>query len=150
MKFLVVLLLVIFPSTVLAQPLVSLPPGEDNITSLKKGAPAPYDGQLFDTNTSIRWGNWMQQYQLRLKIDVAAQKDIDDAKLTFMEEIRKIEREQYSRVTVDYQKKVRLLEEKLAAPTPWYRTQTFAFVMGAVCTTGVFALSVWAVDATKK
>jgi hypothetical protein len=43
-----------------AQPLTAVPPGEDQIFVVAKGQPAPVQGQLFDTPTAIRWGNYLQ------------------------------------------------------------------------------------------
>lgn len=150
MKLIALLLILTISTPALAQtPISTYPPGDDRIVSIKKGDPAPYDGQLFDTNTAFRWGNWMDQYRIRLKLDVEVQKNIDAVQIAYMNEVLKLERQQYATVTTDYQKKVQALEEKLAAPTTWYGTQTFSFVMGAVCMAGVFALSIWAIDSKK-
>jgi len=146
MRPLAILLLLIIPANASAQiPVVTFPPGEDRIVAVKKGDPTPYDGQLFDTNTAIRWGNWMQQYQVRLKLDVETQKALDAAQISYLNEVIKLERQRYTTVTDDYQKRIHALE----APTPWYGTQTFSFVMGALCMAGVFALSAWAIGEAK-
>ena len=151
MKFIAILLLIILPSTALAQtpPIITFPPGEDKIVAIKKGEPAPFDGQLMDTNTAIRWGNWMEQYQLRLKIDAEMHKSSVAIQNKYFEDMIKLERDQYRIVTEDYQLRITELETRLRAPKPWYETQTFSFVMGAATMAGVVALSIWALDATR-
>jgi len=150
-KLLTILLILTFSRSALGQtpPLVTFPPGDDRIVPLRNGQVAPFDGQLFDTNTALRWGNWMQQYQLRMKVDVETQKQLDMAQINYLNQVLELERKQYATVTTDYQKKVSDLEKQLQTPPPFYRTQTFSFVMGAVVMTGVFALSVWALEARK-
>lgn len=146
----IALLLVILPAEAMADPaIVTFPPGTDKIVALKKGQEAPYDGQLFDTPTSIRWGNWLEQYQLRLKIDVEAEKKISVAQIEYMNELLKIERKQYETVTKNYQVRIVELEKKLNEPRPWYKSGVFQFTMGAVCMAGVFALSTWAISSTE-
>lgn len=138
------------PPPIVFQPITTFPPGDDKIVGLKSGQSAPFDGQLFDSNTAIRWGNWMQQYQLRLKSDVELQKQTDGAEITYLTDVLQLERTKYTTVTQDYQKQITALDLQLSEATPWYKTQTFAFVMGVVCTAGAVSLGIWAFEARAK
>ena len=68
---LVALCLVLYSRTAFAEDSVprveDIPPGEDRIVSVTAGSPAPFTGQLFDPETSLRWANWLAQYKLRLQ-----------------------------------------------------------------------------------
>lgn len=118
----------------------TIPPGEDKISPLKKGEVAPYDGQLFDNYTALRWGNWLLQYKLRLRIDVEYQKKLWDADVELWKKKYEISETKYTVVTADYQKKVAALEtqvEKYRAEVEspaWYRSPITGFVLGVVVT----------------
>lgn len=60
---------------------VTYPPGDDKITVLRKGDAAPYTGQLYDDNTSVRWAIWLQQYKGRYALDLKAVEDSCQVKL---------------------------------------------------------------------
>lgn len=119
-----------------------IPTGADKIYPLRKGDVAPYDGQLFDNATGMRWGNWLMQYKLRLNNDVAYEQKLrtDDAKLC--EERRAISDQKYAIVTDTYQSNVAIMSAQLtqaqyeASNPPWYRSPFFSFTLGVV-TTGV-------------
>lgn len=143
------LLLCTFSSSVWAQAIPAFPPGEDKIVPLKKGDPAPYAGQLFDPATAIRWGNWLQQYQLRLKTDVETQKKVDEAQITYLNKILELERKQYTTVTTDYKGRLQRAEAELQSPA-WYRTPAFGVAVGILGTLGAVALGVAVVRAGSK
>lgn len=121
-----------------AQPLTAVPPGEDQIVVVAKGQPAPFQGQLFDTPTALRWGNYLQQCRVRLVSDVELQKKLDDADLRYTQRVLELEREKYARVTAALEKRVQETEEELRHP-PWYREPWFGVAVGVVATVGVLA-----------
>lgn len=117
-----------------------IPPGDDKIVPLKKGEPAPYDGQFFDNNTALRWGNWLLQYKFRLKADVELTQKLGATDVELWKNKYSLVEEKYTLVTKDYQKRVADLEtqtEKLRfeiANPSWYRSPLFGFVLGVVVT----------------
>ncbi len=133
-----------------------IPPGEDKIVPLKKGEPAPFDGQLFDTPTALRWGNWLLQYRLRLQADVEYQKKLGAADLELWKHKYELLDTKYVTVTSDYQKKVTALEvqndklrEEITNP-PWYRSQLFGFVTGIVVTGACVGLGFYTYSSLSK
>jgi len=152
------MLLVLFTSAAAAQvpPIESVPKGEDKIAILREGQKAPYAGQLFDPSTALRWGNWLQQYKYRLKWDVQRAQSLCEAETTYRDELLKAEERRALTVEMDLRsrlvasEKERLRVEELLRNPAWYTTRTFGVVTGVVATVGVFALSVWAIDASTR
>ena len=143
-------------SNVLAEDVQDIPPGQDKIVPLKKGDPAPYDGQLFDTPTALRWGNWLLQYKLRLKSDVDYQKKLGEADVGLWKHKYELLESKYTMVTTDYQKKVVDLEtqttklrDEIANP-PWYRSPLFGFVTGIVVTGACVGLGFYTYSSISK
>jgi hypothetical protein len=114
-------------------PLTPVPPGPDVILTMPKGTPAPVDGHLFDQPTALRWANYLQQCNSRLKLDVVYQYKVDQADVTMLQTQLKLERDQYSTVTADLQKRLTQAQMEAASP-PFYKTVTFGLVVGVVLT----------------
>src|SRR5690606_16021630 len=93
MKFKALLVVTLLASNAAAQasPVESIPPGDDHIEPIRKGQPAPYDGQLFDPSTALRWANWLQQYKYRLKLDVEYEQNICKVELEHKSDLLKAE-----------------------------------------------------------
>jgi len=148
----VLVLLLVFPSTARAQSVESIPPGPDKIQPLQLKEPAPYSGMLYDYDTALRWGNWLKQYQLRLKIDVEAEKKKCDVELAAGRKIlaltegahKESERDLKARVLKLEQRNVEL-EKELRNPS-WYNTRTFGVIVGVTGSALLFGLSVYALD----
>jgi hypothetical protein len=136
-----------------APPIVSIPPGPDKITSLKKGDKAPYDGQLFNIDTAIRWGFWLQQYKYRLAADVKEQRHLCEVEKEFKDTALVVEKTRARTVEKDLRDRLvkseqaRVNAEEDARNPPWYSTVEFGIAIGVISTAAVFALAVWAVDA---
>ena len=66
---LLLLLIALTPSRTLASEsgIVDIPPGDDVIVPITKGSISPITGQVFESATSLRWANWLQQYRFQLK-----------------------------------------------------------------------------------
>ena len=133
----------------------TIPPGDDRIVPLRKGGPAPFDGQLFDNNTALRWGNWLLQYKFRLKADVDYQKKLGEADVELWKKKYDLVENKYVTVTGDYQKQVFDLRSDVAKykdealNPPWYRTPTFGFILGVVATGAVIGLGVYTYHSLK-
>lgn len=158
MRFLVLLLILLLPGLASAQdakpkPVETIPPGEDKITPIRKGQLAPYDGQLFDIDTAIRWGFWLQQYKYRLEADALYYQQVCRVETDFQGRKFRIEEERNRKIEEDLNKRLlrseeaRLVAEEEVRNPAWYRTPEFGGVVGVVMTVGVVALAIWAVDA---
>lgn len=143
MKRIISLLLCLSMTTpVLAQEraVQDIPPGEDQITPMRKGEAAPYDGQLFSNPTSLRWANWLKQYQLRLQLDEDYNKRMCAAETDYRDRLLEIERQKYTEVTGSYQVQVATRDNQIqqlrfeASNPPWYKTVWFGFTVGVVVT----------------
>ena len=126
------LLLFAYPRTAAAEPtLKAIPEGEDNITVVVEGQKAPHSGQLFDTPTALRWGNYLEQCQVRLKADVELAERTEQAHTQFWKTKSEAQDRQYLVVTEDYQKQVADLTYKVNNP-PFYKTMWFGVLVGVV------------------
>ncbi len=138
-----------------AQDFPPIPPGEDKIVVVREGEKAPFTGQLFSAETSLRWANWLGQYKLRLRTDVAYQAKVDQADLTLAREMLQIERDKYKVVVGDYQERlgqaqVRLdaLDAEIRSPS-WYRSPWFGLGAGVLGTGIAIGLGAFALHAAK-
>jgi len=149
MYWLIVLCILLFTPAVDAQEIVTIPPGDDVIISIQKGEPAPYDGQLFSVDTSIRWSFWLQQYKLRLKEDVEKERrdckiklDYKDKELTLRVTMHKeIERDLTERLKRS--EKGRLEAEDAARNPSFWRSFEFGLITGVVISSVVAVLTAW-------
>lgn len=111
-------------------PVVPVPTGDDNIVVVHKNDPAPFTGQLFDQPTALRWANYLQQYKFRLQADVEYQKKYDEIALQLAQKRLELERDQYQRVTADFQKRLTDAQKQLAEGPPWYSSFGFGVALG--------------------
>lgn len=132
--------LCIIPRPIHAGDIRDIPPGEDRIVVLQQGEKAPFTGQLYDSNTALRWANWLLQYKFRLKTDVDYIKSLWDADVRYTKSLLEIEKNKYLQVTTDYQKQtaehqttILKLQEELRNP-PFYRSVWFGVLLGVVIT----------------
>jgi len=130
-----------------------VPPGDDIIRPLQKGAPAPFAGQLFSPETALRWGNWLTQYRYRLTIDVKRERALCAIEQEHSKELLRIEKQRALAVESSLTEHLRssevkrqALEERLRNP-PWYQSIELGMVIGAVSTVAVLAVSIWALEA---
>ena len=140
--------LFLFSSPLKAQELPQvkdIPTGNDVIISLRKGESAPYDGQLFDNPTSMRWANWLRQYKVFLPQQVELERSLGEAKAEVWKQKYNLLEKQYTFSQNEYGKRITNLELQVASP-PWYQTVWFGMAVGATVTA---TASVIAVLATK-
>jgi hypothetical protein len=141
-QVLVVALLLTVATTVSAQERVlqDIPPGEDRITEVRKGEAAPYDGQLFDHPTALRWANWLIQYQLLLQVDGEYQRKVCKAEIDYRNQLIALEQEKYQQVTHDYQGQLAIRDAQISQlrmeleHPKWYRSVWFGVTAGVVAT----------------
>lgn len=136
--FFFVLLLCLLPSIARAEPteaspLIPVPSGPDVITSVKKGDPAPHDGQLFDPATAIRWANFLQQANVRLKFDPLFQYKVGQVEIDALKKTLVLEQDKYKTVTAELQDRLTEAQKEAANP-PFYKTFGFAFGVGVAAT----------------
>lgn len=131
---------------------VDYPPGEDNIVPLALGEPAPFDGQLFSTDTAIRWGFRVQRLRLQLEQDVAREREICAAQDDLSETKARLEQENHTfqlqtlRGQLEREHQVsaelwtRLVE---SSDIPWYKSWTFGLIVGVVTAGTIAGLGIW-------
>lgn len=128
-------------SLALAQDVQDIPTGDDIIQPLRRGEAAPFDGQLFDIDTSLRWANWLNQYKIKLE----AQKKLDSAlcqsDLSFQRDMDEIEIKGLNELNTDLKTRLtrseqQRLQEQLDN-NAWYSSVWFGAVLGAVGAAGL-------------
>lgn len=157
MIYRVIILCLLIPSLAWGQqvPIETIPPGEDKITSVKKGQLVPYDGQLFDIDTSIRWAFWLQQYKYRLAADVEKEQKFCETRVGHEKSVLLVEKDRNKKVEEDLRARLgkseqaRIQAEEDARNPPWYTTAEFGIVVGAVAAAAVFAVTAWALGESK-
>lgn len=157
MKHLVFLFALLLSSVVHAQDsgIVTIPPGDDLIIQMDKGEPAPYGGQLFSTDTALRWGFWLQQYRLRLKLDVETAENKCKVQLEYKDKELQIEKSRAAAMEEDLEARlVRSEEHSLkwqdeATNPSFFKTFEFGLLVGVVVTGAVSAAIAWAVGQQK-
>ena len=130
------------------EPIEIIPDGPDRIVPLALGEPAPFSGQLYDPDTALRWANWLEQYRLRLTLEVNFQRNICTIKTAYGDARLDIERERATRAEAALEASLRRRERELdlALNPPWYRTTWFGVAAGTAGTLAVTALAAWAVS----
>lgn len=147
----------LIPSVLYAQtpPIATIPPGDDKISVIHKGDQAPSDGQLYSTDTALRWAFWLQQYKYRLKSDVEQVQQVCKAETEYRDKSLVVEKTRADKVEKDLadrllrSEKARLSAEDEARNPPWYRTREFGLVLGVVGTARLVSLSVWVIQTRK-
>lgn len=144
MKYQALIAVLLIPSLALAEgPLpkpdvVTFPLGDDNIVAVKKGDPAPYAGQLYDTDTALRWAVWLQQYKLRYGTDLKAAQDNCTVLVAREGVYRSIEAERNAKSEKDLRdrllaaEKSRLEAEEKLRNTPFWKEPTLWYATGVV------------------
>lgn len=125
-----------------------IPPGDSHITVVRQGEPAPYQGQLFDDATALRWANWLKQAKLVYRIDMEALHKQNEADHKLQEQKLLLQQEQYNLVVTEYSRKLKEAEQDSRNP-PWYRTMWFGAVLGGTAVAVVGVVSIWAVGQLK-
>lgn len=125
-----------------------IPPGEDVISPLKKGDPAPFDGQLFNNQTALRWANWLKQYQFKLKTDVELEQKKCSLDASAWQQKYQIQRDFYEQQLVLQIQDKRNLQSQLDN-RPWYSSVWFGVAIGVVSTGLLVGGTAYALHAAK-
>jgi hypothetical protein len=116
-----------------AQEVIPVPPGQDVIIPVRKGATVPDDGQLFDNATALRWANYIVQYKNLVVTNKELDQKVCAADTSLAATKLELMQKQYDTVTKDLQDKLTKSQEAQANP-PWYHTTTFGVIVGIVGT----------------
>lgn len=119
------------------EPLKAVPPGDDKIVSIKEGDKAQFAGQLFSSDTALRWANFLEQAHVRLRVDVERERAIAAAKERALEERLRLEKQRSELLLSEYQKQI----DRLTKPDPWYKSPVVPF-MGGVLTMTIVTVTV--------
>jgi hypothetical protein len=135
----------LWSSKAFGQDFTSNPPGDDKIEPVSKGEAVPFSGQLFDTNTALRWGNYLEQCRVRLKVDVQWQQQLGQVEVNQWK--TKYELVQRHNETIEryYQEENLRLRQELESP-PFYRTPWFGVTVGVVGTVLAVSATAWLVS----
>lgn len=167
MNWRVFLLIFLFPAFLFAQTpvlpevprfeLSPVPSGDDVITVLPKGQPAPYSGQLYDPATALRWANYLEQYKLQLDLCYRTSGELRGLERQYWSRLIDIESSTHKEIRLDLQTRLERVEQKnaelegeLSKGPPWYNSRTFGVVVGFVGGVGLTVLSIWAVNAASQ
>lgn len=138
-----------------APQVVTYPPGDDKVVVVKKGDPAPYQGQLFDDNTALRWAMWLQQYKARYGLDMKAEQDTCKVKLDHAGALAGIEAERASKVEEEFRGRLAAteaqrikLEEELRNPG-FFKQPGFWYGLGVGTTIVAVVATAYVVHETK-
>lgn len=125
---------------------VDVPPGENVIVVLPEGARAPFAGQLFDAATTLRWGNRIVRYRMRIHLlEEELRVCHEESEASTARQLQIVE-ESYTReiegLRTDLRDQATRYEGELASlrNPPFYETWGFAFGMGALATAVVVAV----------
>jgi hypothetical protein len=137
--------LLLYSGSLYAQEVAAVPPGADQIIPVKKGTVVPFDGQLFDNNTSLRWANWLVQYKNLVTTNKELDQKVCSADTTLADTKYALLQKQYDTVTQDLQTKLTAAQTELASP-PWYRTVGFGVALGVVGSLALVGITAYAVQ----
>jgi hypothetical protein len=108
---------------------VNIPAGEDKIVPMKKNEPSPFEGQLFDNDTALRWANWLVQYKQLVKTNAALQKRLCEIDVNLANRKLEIEQEKNNKIVPDLEAKLAKATNEAEHP-PFYRTFWFGATVG--------------------
>jgi len=148
------LLLISSSASAQSPPIQTIPAGTDKIVPLQLGQPAPFSGQLFSAETSLRWANWLQQYKYRLDIDTKLVVQQCTVETGYRDRLLEIEKARAVVVEKDLRDRLlkadqdRMNVEKEAANPAWYRTVWFGAGVGIATGLIFTSLSIWAIKSS--
>lgn len=134
MRMLLVFVFLAFSAPVSAQlEPPDIPPGEDHIEALSAGSLAPFDGQLLETDTAIRWANRLRWYRHELQLQTELHAEALVAVQDSREAAIRIVEASYSREIEGLRQDLRdQAETFVKAKRPFVRTGAFGFIVGVV------------------
>jgi hypothetical protein len=118
-------------------------PPVDVIEPIKRGQTAPFDGQLFDTPTAIRWGLRLRDYQTLAQAQLTKEQGVCKANLDYKDSVMRAAAEKDDILINDLKQRVlradgaRVKAEYSLDHPAWYSTMWFGFGVGALSTVAV-------------
>ena len=126
----------------ISAPILTIPAGDDHIMSLEKGQTAPYAGHLFDTDTALRWANWLEQYKFRLGLDAGVERAKCKVELEYRTDVTSIERARTDTIQADLQTRLQRSEKRNIELSneimnrSFFSSMEFGLLLGVVATSG--------------
>lgn len=126
------------PEYHITPPIQAIPEGDDVIVVMTAGEAAPFDGQLYDPMTALRWSNWLTQMKTRLVLDVQRERRACDAKVQHQINLLEFEEERGATVEEDLRARILSVETRNAelyeatVNPSWFRSMEFGVVLGVV------------------
>ena len=111
-----------------------LPPGEDVFTPLKKGETAPHDGVLFDKDTALRWGGYLEQYRAAMDREVRFRDELLSVELNRIRETQQLVMEVKNQELLRALQRATELEKEARKPLPFYKSVWFGVATGVTVT----------------
>lgn len=152
MRWLILVWVLLCAQVAVAQDVVTIPEGDDLIISMDKGEQAPYAGQLFSNDTALRWGFWLKQYKVRLKLDVETEQSKCKARLDFKDKELQLQIGKYEAIEKSLETRLKRSEERAikwqeeALDRSFFRSFEFGVIVGVVVS-GVVAIAVaWGIN----
>jgi hypothetical protein len=134
----------------LSPPLADVPPGEDVIVPLRLREPAPFEGQLFSTDTALRWGFWLRQWQSRYKADVAYERNTCAIRMKHQSDLNEALELRSQTLTEDLRARLSRTEQartdaefEVANPG-FFSSPGFYYGLGVLTSAALVGLGVWA------
>lgn len=110
---------------------------------IKKGEPAPYDGQVLTVPLAIDLGQKAAHCDERIRLDVDFAKEVAAVKLSEEQELHRIDNQ-----TADAIKE--MMRQRIAEAAPkWYEQPVFVVAVTATCTVALYALAMKSASWTK-
>jgi hypothetical protein len=116
-----------------------IPPGKDRIEPLEQGKPAPFSGQLFDTDTALRWANYLRQCREKLILDVETERKVAEAQVSFWKKTQEEDRTFFLRQAHEQQQRILALQQ----PSPWYMSPWAGLVTGVLVGGGLVSFGAY-------
>lgn len=143
---LVVSLSIFWGSVSQAQDVQDIPAGEDVIAAVKKGEPAPFNGQIFDINTALRWANWLSQYKGKLAAVERRERALCQSELSYQHDLDQLEIDELKTLNIDLKTRLKRSETVKAQAEydrdhpSWYSSVWFGVALGALGASGLVYL----------
>lgn len=125
---------------------------EDEIVPLRRGERAPFEGQLFSTETAFLWGNRLERFRLiNEQLRLQHQEELQVVRDNYEGRIEVLTASydgELRELRVDLREQVIALSEELEKERnkPWYKTWGFGFGLGLVVSSVVLGLTIGLVN----
>lgn len=133
-----------------------IPSGEDKIVAVSKGELAPFTGQLYSTDTAIRWLNYLDQYKTKTPLLLDTYRQVCEAEIRYRDDASSARQKAYEDVRNDLTLRLKEMErvnaqlhEELRKDPSFFKSRSFGIVVGVVSTMVLTSISIWAIKASQ-